>query len=261
MPSNFPNSPEPEASEEVLSAIAQQVAQQSQTVALHIAQHDEIEAVAQERANAIIDGIRAELQEAHEAALARGTEALTASHNRELHRNLTNIAARFNETLQELSDRQAEILNDRLREVEQLRQQSSDRHGREVEELRAEILNSRDQAQEQRREMDQAYAKNLATVDSALRQERLEQQQQYHQLCSDTTAEVKRLVDVALEENRRETDRKLEETGAAGAQASRDTLDALAASGARWRKLAYIFVGATLTTAAIAISALAVALI
>ena len=120
MSSSTPNPSEPEATEEVLSAMAQQVAQQSRTVALHIAQHDEIEAVAQERANAIIDGIRADLQEAHEAALSRATEALTASHNRELHRNLTNIAARFNETLQELTDRQTEILQDRLGELEQL---------------------------------------------------------------------------------------------------------------------------------------------
>ena len=109
--------------------------------------------------------------------------------------------------------------------------------------------------------MDQAYAKNLATVDSALRQERHEQQEQYQQICSDTTAEVKRLVDLALEKSAGETDRKLEEARAAAAQASGDALDALAASSARWRRLAYIFVGATLTTAAIAIVALVMALI
>lgn len=261
MSSSAPNPSEPETTEKLLTSMAQQVAQQSRTVALHIEQHDEIEAVAQERANAVIDRIRADLQEANEVALARATESLTATHNRELHQSLTNVAARFNETLQELTDRQAAILQDRLGELEQLQQQSAERHGQVVEELRSEIRNSRDQAQEQRREMDQAHAKNLATVDSALRQERLEQQEQYQQLCTDTTAEVKRLADAALEENRRETDGKLEEAGAAAAQASRDTLDALSASNARWRRMAYILIGATLTTAAIAIVALAVALI
>ena len=261
MSSSSANSPEPEATETLLSTMAQQVAQQSRTTALHIAQHDEIELVAQERANAVIDRIRADLQKAHEAAVSQATEALTASHNRELHQNLTNIAARFNETLQELTDRQAEILKDRLGELERLQQQSVVRHGQEVEEVRAEIRNSREQAQEQRREMNQAYAKNLATVDSTLRQERHEQQEQYQQVCSDTTAELKRLVEVALEENRRETDRKLEKTGAAAAQASRNTLDALAASNARWRRLCTILVGATLVTAAIATAALVMALL
>lgn len=261
MSASSTNPSDPEVTEKLLTSMAQQVAQQSRTVALHIAQHDEIEAVAQERANAVIDRLRADLQEAHEAALSGAMEALKAGHNRELHQNLMNIAARFNEILQELTDRQAEILRNRLDALEQLQQQSAERHDQEVEEIRSEIQTSRDQAQEQRREMDQAYAKNLATVDSALRQERHEQQEQYQKLCSDTTAEVKRLVDIALEENTRETDRKVEETGAAAAQASRDTLDTLAASNARWRRLWTILVGATLATAAIATAALVMALL
>ena len=170
------DTPDPEATEKLLANMAQQVAQQSRTTALHISQHDDIEAAARERANAVIEGIRADLEAAHQAALARATEALTASHRRELHRSLTGIAERFNDRLQELTDHHASILKGHVDALEELGKQSAERHGREVEELRSEIENSRGQAQRQRQEMDEAHAANLAATDSALRQEREEQQ-------------------------------------------------------------------------------------
>ena len=91
------DTPDPEATEQLLASMAEQVAQQSRTTALHISQHDDIEAAVQERANAVIEGIRADLEAAHQAALARATEAMTASHRRELHRSLTGIAEQFND--------------------------------------------------------------------------------------------------------------------------------------------------------------------
>lgn len=255
------NPPDPEATEKLLTSLAQQVAQQSRTTALHIVQHDDIEATAQERANAVIDRLRFDLQQAHEAALSRAMEAMTASNNRDLHQNLTNIAARFNESLQELIGHHARILQEHVDGLETLARQSAERHGQEVEELRAEIRTSRDQAQEHRREMDQAHAARLAAVDNTLRQERNEQEQRYQQVCSDTTAEIKRLLDSALEKNARETERKLEETGAAMAQQSGDIHNAMTASNARWRRLAIILIGATVTSTALAAAALLMALL
>jgi hypothetical protein len=252
---------DPEATEKLLASMAQQVAQQSRTTALHISQHDDIEAAAQERANAVIEGIRADLEAAHQAALARATEAMTASHRAELHQNLTAIAERFNGTLQELTDQHAGILKGHVDALEELGKQNSERHGQEVEELRAEIQTSREQAQRQRQEMDEAHAANLAAADSALRQEREEQQRQYRETCSRTTAEVRGLLEAALEENTRDTDRKLEEAGAALARQGRDVREALAASNARWRRLSIILAGATAMATAVAVAALVMALL
>ena len=251
------DTPDPEATEQLLDSMAQQ----SRTTALHISQHDDIEAAAQERANAVIEGIRADLEAAHQAALARATEAMTASHRRELHQNLTAIAERFNKTLQELMDHHAGILRGHVDALEELGKQSAERHAREVEELRSEIENSREQAQRQRQAMDEAHAGNLAAADSALRQEREEQQRQYRELCSRTTTEVGGLLAAALGENTRDTDRKLEEAGAALARQGRDAREALAASNARWRRLSIILAGATATAMATAVAALVMALL
>ena len=112
--------------------------------------------------------------------------------------------------------------------------------------------------------MDEAHAANLAAADSALGQEREEQQRQYRELCSRTTTEVGGLLAAALEENARNTDRKLEEAGAALARQGRDTRDAretLAASNARWRRLSIILAGATAMATAVAVAALVVALL
>ena len=255
------DTPDPEATEKLLASMAQQVAQQSRTTALHISQHDDIEAAAQERANAVIEGIRVDLEAAHQAALARATEAMTASHRRELHQNLTAIAERFNETLQELTEHHAGILKGHVDALKNLEQESAERHAREMEELRSEIQASREQAQRQRQEMDEAHAANLAAADSALRQEREEQQQQYREICSQTTDEMRRLLEAALEENARDTDRKLEEAGAALAQQGRDIREALAASNARWRRLSIILAGATAMATAVAVAALVMALL
>ena len=253
--------PDPEGAEKLLASMAEQVAQQSRTTALHISQYDDIEAAAQERANAVIDRIRADLQEAHQAALTRATEAMTASHGRELHQNLTRIAERFNETLQELTDHHTNLLKEHLDVLERVGQRNAEQHGREVEELRSEIQNSREQAQRQRQETDEAHAANLAEAATVLREERQEQQQQYEQICSQTTTEMKRLLDTALGENTRETDQKLEEAGAALAQQGRDTHEALAASNAQWRRLVTILMGATVTATAVAVAALVMALL
>lgn len=261
MSASSTNPPDPEATEKLLASLAQQVAQQSRTTALHIAQHDDIEATAQERANAVIDRIRADLQQAHEVALSRAMEAMTASNNKDLHQNLTNIAGRFNEILQELTGHHARVLQEHVDSLETLARQSAERHGQEMEELRAEIRTSQDQAQEHRRETDQAHAARLAEVDNTLRQERNEQEKRYQQVCSDTTAEIKRLLDSALEKNARETERNLEETGAAMAQQSGDIHNAMAASNAKWRRLATILIGATVTATALAAAALVTALL
>ena len=255
------DTPDPEATEQLLASMAEQVAQQSRTTALHISQHDEIEAAAQERADAVIEGVRADLEAAHQAALARATEAMTARHRRELHQNLTAMAERFNETLQELTDHHAGILKGHVDALEELGKRSAERHAWEMEEIRSEVENSRGQAQRQWQEMDEAHAANLAATDSALRQEREEQQRQYREICSQTTTEVGGLLAAALEENARDTDRKLEEAWAALARQGRDAREALAASNAGWRRLSIILAGATAAATAVAVAALVVALL
>ena len=59
----------PEDSEEFLAKAASQVAQQSRTLALHVRQHDDVEAAAQQKADAVIENLRASLESAHQVAV------------------------------------------------------------------------------------------------------------------------------------------------------------------------------------------------
>ena len=58
-------------SEEVLAKTAQLVAQQARTLALHIRQHDDMEAQAEEKAKAITERVIADLESTHKTAVDR----------------------------------------------------------------------------------------------------------------------------------------------------------------------------------------------
>ena len=60
--------------EELLTTIAQQVAQASRTTALHIEQHDDIEKAAQEKADVVISKVRETLETAHRSAVRQRHE-------------------------------------------------------------------------------------------------------------------------------------------------------------------------------------------
>ena len=101
--------------EEVLIQVAQQTVQTSSTLALHIKQHDDIETVAQERANAIIAKVTQELNEAYQAALTETSEqmqkAISEAQTRmeEERRELqTTYESRISNALKALQEQRAE---------------------------------------------------------------------------------------------------------------------------------------------------------
>ena len=62
--------------EKVLAQVTQQTVQTSHTLALHIKQHDDVETIAQEKANAIIVKVTQDLNEAYQAALTEASEQM-----------------------------------------------------------------------------------------------------------------------------------------------------------------------------------------
>ena len=61
---------------EVLSHVVQQVAQQSRTLAMHVTEHDDINAAAQERADTAIRRSQEALEQAHREALDIASKSL-----------------------------------------------------------------------------------------------------------------------------------------------------------------------------------------
>ena len=77
MPRNANNpsqSQETDGAEKVLAEVTQQTVQTSHTLALHIKQHDEIEEIAQQRANTILVKVTEDLDQAYQAALKETSE-------------------------------------------------------------------------------------------------------------------------------------------------------------------------------------------
>ena len=73
-----PNSPtetdKENSADNVLAEVTHQTVQTSQTLALHVKQHDDIEGIAQERANAVIAKVSEELEERYKSVLTAATE-------------------------------------------------------------------------------------------------------------------------------------------------------------------------------------------
>ena len=149
---------------DVLASIAQQVAQASKTTALHIKEHDDIEQAAQEKADLVIVKIREELERAHRLAVEHATEGLKSSHNHELHRNLTNIAKRFNETLDELVSQHRSTLEEHIETLRKADRERAEIYNREAEQVRAEARKAMDEAQTQRRQMENSHREALTAA-------------------------------------------------------------------------------------------------
>ena len=77
MPTN-PNTPtetdRETSADNVLAEVTHQTVQTSQTLALHIKQHDDVEGIAQERSNAVIAKVSEELEERYRSVLTAATE-------------------------------------------------------------------------------------------------------------------------------------------------------------------------------------------
>ena len=246
--------------EELLATIAQQVAQASRTTALHIEQHDDIEKAAQEKADVVISKVRETLETAHQSALDQATEALKSSHNQELHTNLTTIAKKFNETLDDLVRRHRSTLQEHIETLKKADEERAESHSQEMDRVRNEVQRAEDQTQAQRREMEDSHREALAQTANTLEREREARNERYQQLCSDTTTRMEEILAGALEESAKTNEAKFTETRETIARQKADADAALAERDTKWRRTTLILAGATLTSIAMAIAAVMMAL-
>ena len=246
--------------EELLATIAQQVAQASRTTALHIEQHDDIEKAAQEKAGVVISKVRETLETAHQSALDQATEALKSSHNQELHTNLTTIAKKFNETLDDLVRHHRSTLQEHIETLKKADEERAESHSQEMDRVRNEVQRAEDQAQAQRREMEDSHREALAQTANTLEREREARNERYQQLCSDTTTRMEEILAGALEESAKTNEAKFTETRETIARQKADADAALAERDRKWRRTTLILAGATLTSIAAAIAAVMMAL-
>ena len=246
--------------EELLATIAQQVAQASRTTTLHIEQHDDIEKAAQEKAGVVISKVRETLESAHQSALDQATEALKSSHNQELHTNLTTIAKKFNETLDDLVRRHRSTLQEHIETLKKADAERAESHSQEMDRVRNEAQRAEDQAQAQRREMEDSHREALAQTANTLEREREARNERYQQLCSDTTTRMEEILAGALEESAKTNEAKFTETRETIARQKADADAALAERDTKWRRTILILAGATLTSIATAIAAVVMAL-
>ena len=246
--------------EELLATIAQQVAQDSRTTALHIEQHDDIEKAAQEKADVVISKVRETLETAHQSALDQATEALKSSHNQELHTNLTTIAKKFNETLDDLVRRHRSTLQEHIETLKKADEERAESHSQEMDRVRNEVQRAEDQTQAQRREMEDSHREALAQTANTLEREREARNERYQQLCSDTTTRMEEILAGALEESAKTNEARFTETRETIARQKADADAALAERDTKWRRTTLILAGATLTAIAAAIAAVMMAL-
>ena len=246
--------------EELLATIAQQVAQASRNTTLHIEQHDDIEKAAQEKADIVISKVRETLETAHQSALDQATEALKSSHNKELHTNLTTIAKKFNGTLDDLVRHHRSTLQEHIETLKKADAERAESHSQEMDRVRNEAQRAEDQAQAQRREMEDSHREALAQTANTLEREREARNERYQQLCSDTTTRMEEILAGALEESAKTNEAKFTETRETIARQKADADAALAERDTKWRRTTLILAGATLTAIAAAIAAVMMAL-
>ena len=165
----------PEDSEEVLAKVASQVAQQSRTLALHVRQHDDIEAAAQQKADAVIENLRVSLESAHQAAVEGAAGNIQSELDREFRQSMTQALDEFRTSLGELTREHTATLKAQLQEIEK------------------------------------TGAAALSNATETIRNEREEQRAEYQQLRTDTTNTLTELMNTTLEENSRATKTNLAE--------------------------------------------------
>ena len=217
---------DPGDSEEVLARVASQVAQQSRTLALHVRQHDDIEAAAQQKADAVVDKLRASLESAHQAAVESAAGNIQSELAREFRQGMTQSLDEFRTTLEELTRDHTAALKTQLQELEQ------------------------------------AGETALANAAEIIRNERAEQRAEYQQVRAETTNGLTELMNTTLEERARAAAASLEEhrKTVERDQAER-TEAALAVAHGKWKRTMTITLAGTAVALAVAAAALGVTIL
>ena len=250
--------PEVELDENLPEITELQVAQQLPALADHIQQHQDIEAAAQDRADAAIQRIRREIESQYHFAFDRAIREIRSDQNRNFNKKLDETIAQFKETLEGL----AREYSGKLQDLEAGTRDNREQHDRLMEEIRSAIKLDREEAGQRREELEWDHRRRLATLAEDSQRERAEQLEQYRQICTDTTGDLTEKVDGVIRANARTIDSKLREHRTESIrEQQRKTLEAIAAAEAKWKKRTAVILTVTLTASALAIAALLTAVL
>ena len=246
---------ETEPAEEVLAKTAQQVAQQSRTLALHISQHDDIEAAAQEKADAVVGKLRDDLESSYRAALDATSREIISHQDRQFGERLTRELAAFGDRVREITGEFSSRLQGKIEEMERAASESQALHGRQTAQMESQISRNRKEAEEQRQSMEKAHDARLTQATESLNRSRAEQDARYEQLCSETIGNTRELVEGALQENSRATDAKLEDYRTRVEEEQRASrAEAIQAAEIRRKRSEKTILAIALTAAAVAVA-------
>ena len=246
---------EPESSEVILAKTAQQVAQQSRTLALHISQHDDIEAASQEKADAVVGKLRDDLESAYRAALDATSREIMSHQDCQFGERLTRELAAFGDRVREITGEFSSRLQGQTEEIERASRESQALHDRQMAKMESQIARNRKEAEEQRQSMEKAHDARVTQATEALDRARAEQDTRYEQLCSETIGNARELLDGALEENSRATDAKLEDHRARVEEEQRaSTAEAIQSVEARRKRSEKVLLAMALAAAAVAVA-------
>ena len=278
------------SADELLSRVAQEVAQQSQTLGLHIKQHDNLNAPMQEQVERSIQQAKAALEEASQDSFAAGVQLLEASKaeildqfriateaiHREAASNLTRMEEQHQRQAEQLTaaiarDRAVcETLLETMRDAvaaaqEQLAEERSRLHQdyqRAVENLTRLQDEHQRAADERRRALSREYESALETSLSANRREREEQRDEFEQLRRRTLAELNAELENALEAGANANKTAMAEAASSlSVEHQRHTDAAIAGINTTWTKFSRILIGASVVSAAAAAVAIVMALL
>ena len=272
-----------ETSDEVLANTAQLAAQSARTLALHISQHDDIDAQAEEKARAITEKVIADLESAQKTTVDKATKDVEDRLKQQFQAETARIIDDFNSTLREATETHAAELRNILLTLEKSRQEDREEHRRQMQEIQAGMTKAIEEAEKRRTELEESHENKIAAAAEAIRTEREKQLAEYETLRSETTDSIQEMtggtlsehsksIEAKLEQSSRETDAKLEqnakatdtrfsEAERAAADRKAETDEVLVKSEARWRRTTIITAGAAATATAVAIAALAAALL
>ena len=246
---------ETEQAEEVLAKTSQQVAQQSRTLALHIRQHDDIEAAAQAKADTVVGKLRDDLESAYRAALDVTSREIISHQDRQFGERLTRELAAFGDRVREITGEFSSRLQGQIEEMERAARESQALHERQMAQMESQFSRNRETAEEQRQSMEKTHDARLTQATEALDRARAEQDTRYEQLCSETIGSTRELLDGALEENSRATDAKLEDHRSRVEEEQRaSTAEAIQAVETRRKRSEKVLLAIALAAAAVAVA-------
>ena len=268
--------------DDVLTNTAKLAAQQARTLALHIAQHSDMEAQEEQYSRNIAEKIFADLQSAQEGTLRRAASDIEERQAARFQNELATALGQFNTSLRDTIQEHEERFRRSLQAMEETRQNAAKEHSQQMQEIRSLLEQTTEDTRRHQRELEESHKAVTEEATRTIQNEREEQRAEYEKLRSDTTANIQEMTATALkehsgsiqtqlEENARETQTKLEESSKATQekfteteqtiQAQRsDTDTALARSEAKWLRITIATAGGTAIAAAVAAAALVIAL-